>query len=194
MLIISVLLLTLSAEHVVIPSHDIQYYNKMDFDNLDYFYSEHADCIYITEDDIIIAAFPAHMVPSREQRDTLGTIWFPDELGGIAYPHEFCANPTNGSVYIIGYYGQNIAVCNAQTGNRTDGILTGRGTMALAYSAAQDKLYCPQYYAFSVDVVDCSTNDVIETIACGGPLTDACWNSIDDSYIDITLVIQKFIL
>jgi len=180
MLGISVFLLVMSAEHVAVPPYEIHYENIMGYDNIDHYYSERDDCVYLTTDGKIIAAFPAHQNASAPQRDTIGTIWFPDELSGIAYPQEFVVNPYNLSAYIIGSYGRNIAVCDIQSGARTDGIMTARGTTALAYSGMQNKLYCPAYYDFTVDVVDCVTNNVIKTISLAGALTDACWNSTND--------------
>ncbi|UCG30956.1 MAG: T9SS type A sorting domain-containing protein [candidate division WOR-3 bacterium] len=175
-----VIILAIVPARVEIPAYGIHYENTMGFDQIDHFYSERDDCVYLTSNGAIIAAFPAHQNPAVLQRDTIGTIWYPDELSGVAYPEEFVANPVNQTVYIIGSYGRNIAACDIQTGERTDGIMTGRGTMALAYSVTQNKLYCPAYYDFTVDVVDCATNDVIKTISLAGALTDACWNSTND--------------
>jgi len=175
-----VIILAIVPARVEIPTYGIHYENTMGFDQIDHFYSERDDCVYLSSNGIIIAAFPAHQNPAALERDTIGTIWYPDLLGGVAFPQKFVANPVNQSVYIIGSYGRNIAVCDIQSGTRTDGILTGRGTMALAHSVTQNKLYCPNYYDFTVDVVDCTTNDVIETISLMGALTDACWNSTSD--------------
>ncbi len=172
-----VIILAIVPARVEIPAYGIHYENTMGFDQIDHFYSERDDCVYLTSNGTVIAAFPAHQNPAVLQRDTIGTIWYPDVLSGVAFPQEFVANPSSQSVYIIGSYSRNIAVCDIQSGARTDGILTGRGTMALAYSATQNKIYCPTYYDFTVDVVDCTTNDIIKTIPLMGALTDACWNS-----------------
>lgn len=173
-------LLALSAGYFTVPEYDIHYANTMGFEDLEHHYSRQDDRVYLTADGVIIAAFPARQNCTSLRTDTAGTIWFPDQLGGVTSPQEFAVNPGNQSVYVIGEYGQNIAVCDIQSGARTDCIMTGKGTTALVHSQTQNKIYSTSYYDFAVDVVDCATNNVIKTIPLNGALTDICWNSASD--------------
>ncbi|MGB3480532.1 MAG: T9SS type A sorting domain-containing protein [bacterium] len=137
-------------------------------------------------DTLIPQVSPLSKMPKNhkymQSRDSIQTVWLPDSAGGVVAPSELVYNSNMDRMYIIsgGRYAPNIAVCEAQSGNLLAVIHLDWRIASIACSETSNKLYCANGDGTIVGVIDCLTNQMINTVSLPSSSDALVWSTAED--------------